>query len=308
MKKKFHLLFLLIPIVLSLFLSACGKKDNAKWNSGCFVALEGLPAEYEQLSDAIKDEITISLTLRHTSTNTMSYAKLTHQNSYSVYLDLIPGDYEIAGLYMSDKNLAMFDVKTDKKALTIHKDEQLRLPIQLTDPEGFVANILRNQASPEILALSPYSRKVQYDGQLLDLTSIRENMQFSIPENKMLKPAETYDIASSSHAGVAMVVQNQTSRAALVKDAVPVGFRFHSNHAIFPKGVRLGMGLTEIAHKETGILGTPSYCYGSLFFGIGYDQTTLVYLDEVSGDRISLTVDAEDSFISSILYEFERYE
>lgn len=105
-----------------------------------------------------------------------------------------------------------------------------------------------------------------------------------------------------------MVVQNQSSSLAALKDAQFIGVRFRSNQVILPRGIRLGMSLAEIAHKETGILGTPAYCQGSPLIGTGHDKTTLVYLDSVRGDRISLTVGAEDNFIGSILYEFERYE
>lgn len=306
---KLKELILLSAFCLSaLLFSGCGPENTAKWNAGCHVFLAQLPPEYEQLSPEIKNAVTISITLRHTTSDKKFRAKLTDANHYSADLALLPGSYEIASLYMSDKNLAMFDVTTDLKTIDIRKDEKMELPLTLTDPEGFAASVLRNQASAEILALEPYSRKVQYNGQILDLTAIPQIMQFSVLENKMLKPAETYDIASSSHAGVAMVVQNQSSSLAALKDAQFIGVRFRSNQVILPRGIRLGMSLAEIAHKETGILGTPAYCQGSPLIGTGHDKTTLVYLDSVSGDRISLTVGAEDNFIGSILYEFERYE
>lgn len=68
------------------------------------------------------------------------------------------------------------------------------------------------------------------------------------------------------------------------------------------------MPISDIAHAEKGLLGTPTYCLGTPIIGIGYDNATLVYIDSDTGDRISLYINKYDSFISTISYEFEKYE
>ena len=301
-------ILLSVIFLCTLLFAGCSAKNTARWNAGCHIFLTQLPPEYEQLSPEIRNTITISVSLRHVASDKQFRAELTDANQYSTNLELLPGTYEITNLYMSDKKLAMFDVKTDLTTLEIRKNETTDLPVSLTDSASFAASVLRNQASAEILSAEPYSRKVQYNGEIIDLMSIPQMMQFSVPTNKMLKSSETYTIPSTSHAGVAMVVQNQSGKLAPLNDAKFIGVRFFSNQVIFPKGIRLGMGLPEIAHKDTGLLGTPNYCLGSPLIGTGYEAVTLVYIDSASGDRISLTIGAEDRFISSILYEFEQYE
>lgn len=294
---------------ISLFLlSACSKSSrDASWGASCSVYLEHLPEGYDLLSRDIREHIKISVSLRNTASNKNYRTTLSEKNKYRQDIDMVPGTYEVYA-HMSDQALAMFDVNAGVPSIEITKASQTPLPVSVSNPEEYAATANENLPSEEILSADTYSRKVQFSGSVIDLNQVPQLMQFKTEDSKRLSPAETAYIPSSSNNGVSMIVQNQTGASISASEAAFVGVRFTKNNVVFPKGVRIGMSVSEAAHAKHGILGTPGYCLGTPMLGTGYDNTTLVYPDPVSGDRLSLSIGPEDSFIRSISYEFEKFE
>ena len=159
----------------------------------------------------------------------------------------------------------------------------------------------------EVFALDIYSRKVQYGDQIIDLSDIQTHMTFAESQN-FLSAYEVGYIASTSHSGVFLVMQNQTYARISISDATFTGVRFNNIRTVLPGGVGIGSGVSEIAHAQSGAFGVPSYCLGTPLIGFGLESTTLVYLDRSSGDRVSFHFDAEDAFVRMITYEFSKYE
>lgn len=310
MLRKIKIAVILLCCIVAFVLSGCSKVGSEKsHDSSCQIYLDNLPKEYHMLSTEVRSIIEINVSLRNTSSDKKYHVILSDENNYHQTLELMPGTYEVYSISIPNKALAMFDVDTNLKSLLITKNTKIELPVSMTNPSTFVDLMNSNQPTKEILAENIYSRKVQYNGELLDLNTINESMQFSSQDsNKSLAPGEVSYIPSTSHSGISMIVQNKTSRNIPIKEASFSGVRFFQNNVVFPKGITLGMNITNITHAEKGILGTPNYCLGTPMIGIGYDSTTLVYLDENTGDRLSFYISPDNSFVSTILYEFEKYE
>lgn len=303
MKLKFYYLYMLVYILGLLSLSACSNPDVNRWNATCHMAVENLPP---QLPPTLQDHIDISVTLRDTTTNKLIFNHLSAQNAFQQTLALKPGKYEVTSVYTSNHYLDLLAVRSPVTEFEVSKNSQFYLPIQITDVPSLVESIQANQPKAEILALDPYARQIQYRGQIIDLNRIQEIMVFSRDQSKRLSPAETAFIPSTSHSGVAIKVQNKSQSFQSIQEASLIGVKFTNSNTVLPKGIQIGSSIEQIAHAQKGLLGSPNYCLGSPISGL--DHLTLVYLDDASGDKISLFVRANTNIIYDILYEFEQYE
>ncbi|MFY9175691.1 MAG: hypothetical protein WAO24_10230 [Peptococcia bacterium] len=308
-KNKLRIFVLLLLTTLVVLLLGCSKDGSEhSFGASCKVYLKDLPLEYELLSKDIRNNIEISTVLRNVSTGKKFSFKLTEKNNFQQTLDLIPGTYDVHSVFISNPALAIFNVDTKLSSVKIVKNSQLELPLFITNHSDFIKTMENNKPTDEILGEEIFSRKVQFNGQIIELNSIKKMLKFKATVDKQLAAAETAYIPSTSHEGVALVVQNQTNHHLSINDATFIGVHFSKNNVVLPKGITLGMNISTISHSQKGILGTPDYFLGTPLIGTGFNDTTLVYLDKNSGDRISFHVNPNDLHVSSITYEFEKYE
>jgi len=308
--KRLVFAFALTVIMFAFLAAGCSKNINVRsYNAVCEFYLDGLPKEYEQLPETIRNNLKISVTLTNISSNKIHTIELTDAENYRKSVYLLPGTYEVHNTLISKENLAMFRVETAVKSISVAKNSRTEIPINVSNPSDFINTIKNNQPTDEILNADIFSRKVQYKGKIIDLSNIREVIPFDITNNSStLAPKETDRIPSSNNSGVSIVVQNQSNEISDSSKATFTGVYFTSNNVVFPKGITLGSNVRDIAHATEGKLGTPDYCLGSVLIGMKLDGTTLVYIDKNSGDRISFYIKPGDSHVSSILYEFAKYE
>lgn len=294
--------------MLLALLVGCGKGEEAQWGATCQVYLEGLPQEYQQLPQAVREDAQITLRLRSLTTDDSYSIHLEAEDGYRREVALMPGSYEVSGVYLSQRQLALFQVEADRTTIQAVKDQQTQLPIRVIDPETTVQALGHRQPGEEILALAPFSRRVQYQGRVVDLEQIGQVVAFQPWGDELLAAAQVKYVPAVDDVGVALVIQNQQGHSAPAKEAQVIGVRFTRNEVVLPGGLGLGLSLAEIAHVQRGILGTPSYCLGSPMLGTGLDDATLVYLDPETGDRLSLEFRAGQSYLSTITYEFQQYK
>ncbi len=303
-KKTFFSIFALCGV--ALLLSGCSKDD--KWGAVCHIYLDNLPPEYHSLAENLRNDTEIYLSLDNSSTDRHYSIRLTEKNKYTQDVSMLPGSYSVSSVYVINKGLSPIEAVTQVQSVELIKNTQTELAVSLADPTALAQMVEQNKPTPEILSESLYSRKVQYAGAVIDLANIHQVMQFSAVENKRLSAGEVYYIPSESHKGVFMIVKNTTNATIPVMEGSFIGVRFSNNNAVFPTGAAVGSSLEEIANEKTGLLGTPSYCLGTPLIGMGLEKSTLVYLDEESGDRISFEFDPDSKFVNAVSYEFERYE
>ena len=171
-------------IMLASMMNGCSKNaDVHSFKAVCEFRLEGLPNEYDQLAEAIRDDIEVTVSIRNVSSDKSHYVDLTDANGYRQSLYLIPGTYDVNKPYISKKYLAMFDVEIKMDSITIAKDSRTEIPVYVTNPSDFVNVMNNNQPKDEILNADIYSRKVQLNGKIIDLNNIMEVMVFTVPEN-----------------------------------------------------------------------------------------------------------------------------
>ncbi|WP_149678660.1 hypothetical protein [Thermoclostridium caenicola] len=307
--KRFVLSMTFIMLVAAV-VAGCSKSiDASVYNTDCEFYLEGLPEEYNLLPDEIKKETGVWIRLGSVTSDRVYEVLLNEENGFRQSVEgLIPGKYEV-NYGVTNSRYSRLRVKVDINNIIIEKNNHYEIPAYMADPSEFVREIMNLQPQDELLNADIFSRKVQYNGRIIDLYNIRDEMKFVAPKDKRLAPKETIEIPSSDHEGVSIIVQNQTQKYIEASEATFTGVRFsRNNNVVFPKAITLGTSLRDLAHASEGIMGTPDYCLGSPVVYYNIDATILVYVDKNSGDRISFHYESGKSYVSSITYEFEKYE
>ena len=300
--------YTLAVILLCVAISGCVTDgDTYRYGAICTVYLENLPQEYDLLPGPLRENIEIIVTLRNISSDRDYKFRLTESTDFRYEQALLPGIYSI-NTYVSQYPRNLFNVENTFDLLTIEAHTQTSLPLIITNASEFSSTVKENQPGEAILNMDMFSGCVQLDGQVVNIREIQAFLLFGDTTYNTLRPLETRLLQSTSHPDVTLIMQNQTHDSIPTEQATLTGVQFSGINAVLPQGVGVGMSFSDIAHAESGVYKTPSYILGTPFIGIGYDTATLVFLDYRSGDRISVFVDANDSFARHITYEFAKYE
>lgn len=309
MTKLRNLTALLLCCGLLFSLAGCGGQSKEQtWGASCNITLEGLPPEYEWLPQQLRDEIAFSISLTGTSNDQTYSAELTEENGFSAQVQMLPGSYTVSKVYVRKEGGLPIEASPQAESVVLVKDTQTPLVISVTTGQELISFLQQCEPTEEILAEASYARKIQYAGTVMDLSALSQQMSFSDAQTTQLMPGDTRYLVSDRDPSVRMIVKNTTDAPISAPQASCVGFSFVGCNAVLPKGLAVGLPLKEVAHAETGILGTPSYCEGTPLIGMGIDTTKLVYIDSESGDRITCQVNSSHEFIDQITYEFEQYQ
>lgn len=307
MNRRFILVILALCCSLMLYGCANHSKD-AQWGAVCTVYLDNLPKEYNLLPLELREKTTITFSISNISLDRVYRIALTEKNGYRQEVDMLPGNYSVSEVYVSNHSIMPLSAAAQAENILLEQNHETHLAVSLADPSALAQTIQLNTPTPEILQAAPYSRQVQYAGTVLNLNSIPQVMSFPDIQDKRLSSGETYEIPSSSHSGVCLIVKNTTTSIIPLNEATFVGVKFTNNNAVFPGGLTIGSALKDVANARSGLLGTPSYCTGSPLIGFSLNRSALVYLDHALGDRLSLTIDSSSSVVTSISYEFDVYQ
>lgn len=292
-----------------LMVSGCaGRSDDAQWGAVCDVYLENLPAAYGELPPAIRENTRIMLFAASAYLDKRYSIELTEANGYHQRVFMLPGSYSISEVFVSNHALIPLSATAQEREIILEKDQETRLAVSLEEPSLLAQSIQLSRPTQEIIEAEPFSRQIQYDGTILDLRCIRETIRLDASEEgqEKLGVGETCELSTPDHSGVRLTVKNTTGAMIAASEASVIGIRFTKNNAVFPGGITVGAPLKSIVNAKTGRLGTPTYCTGSPL--IGFNRCTLVYLDQNSGDRLSIEIGGARPAVTSIFYEFEVYQ
>ena len=309
--------FVIVLLIISWLGGCSNRKGVAIERAECRIYLKELPEGYEMLNEAIKDSIEISLALRNVTNNKEHWIRITHKENFDKTLKLIPGTYEVlrcklhvtrfANIDM-DTNMLFLEAYTDIEKITLNREKTFEIPIFIKDSPIFTETIKNSGVKYEILSLDIFSRKVQYNGEIIDLNNIGEIMTFIPEKRRNVKSYKTDSIPAVEDPRIRMIVQNQTNSICDISECTFIGVSFIANNVVLPGGIVLGMDISEVSHAKKGILGTPDYFLGSPVIGGAISDTWAVYVDKISGDRVTFIMRADRTYVTMIKYEFERYE
>ena len=113
---------------------------------------------------------------------------------------------------------------------------------------------------------------------------------------------------SDNERGVTVVLQNQSGTTMPLSKCELLSITVTKNTVIFPDGVSLGTAPAKICHKQTGLYGEPTRIEGMFLFGWGIAKTRAIYLDPISGDRITIEISPDGDSVDSITYDLKVFE
>ncbi len=295
---------LVVMVLCMLGLGGCS--DNAlKGDSECVVSVEDMPKELSMLDENILEQFYIKLTMENIYTEEEIDVRLNAENDFRVELNLIPGTYRIVSCYNYSSRLVPMELEAVQEKVELTKDGKGTVDIRITNREAFSDWAWNCEASREILQADAFSRKIQLDGQVMELEQVKDYVTFEYDEKVAGFEKVTL---SNGEKGITVVLQNTQEEAAGWQDCKLVEIHFTKNNVIWGQGAHVGMDVTQAIHATDGLYGKPDDMSGTILAGVGYDHTYVSWLNEDNGDKLSLELEPDGDYISEIIYYPGIYE
>lgn len=289
--------------VLALSLTGCGKTGKLdEGDCACIVSLESIPQEFKMLGDNVEGLLEIEVTLENITTERRYGFTLNGENGFKQEASLNPGVYKVYYCAASPYILHM-DVSARQEQLDVDRDKVNELAVYIENMEEFSDLVWDSQPIREVMQLDKFSRKMQWEGQIIDMEHITDYIEFEYD-----KKVRGYGQVTLYQSGVGITLQNQTSQEASWTECRLIKVQAAKPNAVFAQGAKVGMSTREIMHAQEGIYGKPDAMTGTLLIGMDIDRTGMVYYDEASGDRLTLECNPAGEYICNIIYEFAVYE
>ena len=304
MKKKRRLLLLMLP--LFILLASCG--NRGKINEGdCAgtVMFQGLPKEFSLLEENLQKEYEIKVTLTNVTTEKYYEVVLNQKNDFKQSVSLHPGSYKVS-VYASLTSLTHLHVKTTEDTVIFDRNRETAVVIIPENVEEFTEHWMESHPEAEILSADKFSRLVQVNRKVMPIKDVITELDLS-DMDKVLEGYQKTTLTDNER-GITIVLQNKMSTEQPLSNCEVVSLSVTSNTVVFPDGVSLGTSPAKVCHKETGLYGLPTRFEGFFLYGWDFDETKAIYLDPVSGDRITITFTPDGSAISEITYEMAVFE
>ncbi len=298
--------FVFVLTVLTLMSAGCGKDGNL--NDGkcpVEVRLDMLPQSFSTLDEDIRSQMKINFTLENMVSGKTYEFELTEKNDFTQDASLNPGTYRTLSCNMSGASAVNMEIDAGNDTFDIRLDQQNDIVLSVTNEAEFNQWVAQMWAASEVLKADRFSRKIQFKGQIIDIGDIADYVETEYDESvRDDKKAEIYD----SDAGVTVTVFNDTGEKADWDECRVIAVSFTADNVIFGGGVRVMMPARELLHSEKGLYGTPESLEGCALIGADYDSFSAVYIDPVSGDRMTVGIDGKAERVTGITYELEAVE
>lgn len=294
---------LLIFGALLLSLTGCENKA-VESGSECVIELMEVPKEMEMLSENIKESFRVDVELENVYTEKSVSVELSMEENFKTTLKLQPGTYRVKDCSVSHYSLLPMDVKEAVETVEVFQDKKANLQVRVENPEDVADWIWNQQVQREIMETSAFSHKVQFCGEVIDLKNILNYIEVVYD-----RPITAYSKEElvGNH-GVTITVLNETAEAADWRNCTLKKVAFRQSNVVWGQGAYPGMAVKDAVHAQDGLYGKPTKIEGTVLVGTGYDHTKVVWLDEKSGDKLTLWIHPDGDYIYSIVYEFAVFE
>lgn len=302
-KKRFAITCCLL---LSIFLIACG--NEGKLDEGdckCRIFFADIPKEFTMLDENLQKEFQIRVTLENITTEKKYNIILNQENNFDFEAFLNPGTYRVASVYSGMSSYTGISLASDTERAELTRDTSTEIRIFIDNREDFTNHWMAVQPMPEMLLADKYSALIQINRKVISVTDILPELSVTydqpVPSNKKIELTDT-------ERGVTVTLQNKTAEPLSWQKCEVIGIEVTRNTVVFPAGITLGMTPSQVCHKTDGLYGEPTKFSGSALFGWAFDDTYAVYTDSLSGNKLTLCISADGSYIRSIRYELAQYE
>lgn len=314
MKNNKNTLFLiLVFIIATLSMAGCGPILPSNTQVGdCTLKVafinaltEGGPGTFLGITDDVRDKVEITVTLQNIVTEKRYVITLSKDNSYMYTAKLFPGTYRVVSVDSTMNEYTGMHIKANAEAIELGRDVPKNLGIGIDNEEEFESFQSNLVASEEIISMPRFSRKLLIGGNMVDIQDAMSALNLTSEE--IIKPYAKYELGDEN-LGIELTLLNDSSSSRAVSECKIIAIHITKSTAMIPGGITLGMQAETVCNKATGIYGEPTGFEGIAMYGQGLGDVKALYLDNESGDKISLDINTGDGYISGITYELEVYE
>lgn len=305
--KKLRMYLLVCALLLCIAgLAGCGNKS--KLNEGdCagVVSFKSIPKEFSLLDDNLQKEYEVRVTLKNLTTEKEYEIKLTQKNEFKKEISLHPGKYSVKA-YATLEPLVHLPVKVADEIVTFDRGIEANVYVLAENEEAFKQYWKDTYPEAEILSADKYSGLIQVNHKVMPIKEIVTELDLS-DMDKVIE-GEQKTTLTDNERGISITLQNQMSTPQPLSKCEVLSLTVSKNTVVFPDGVTLGTAPEKICHKQTGLYGEPTRFEGMLLFGWDLESTKAVYLDPISGNRITICFKADGSAIRWITYDLKVFE
>lgn len=296
---------LLLCMLSVLLLTGCSNRNNLK-EGDCPVTVffHDIPEEFTMLDENIQKMLKIVVVLHNDTTEKTYEVPLSYDQDFSYTAMLHPGTYRVESV-STRSNYANLTFSTGIKELNIIHDTESFIPVKVANKEEFTNHWMQIQPMPEIILAEKFSRTIQLNRKIVAIQEIISELDCDATTTVI--PGKKEEIPVPKH-GLTITVLNRAEKSQLWRDCDVIALEVGRGAVVFPKGVTTGTSPKAICHKDTGAYGAPDKFKGSVFFGFDIYPTHAIYLDPISGDKITIGITSNGSAISFIRYELEVFE
>lgn len=310
-KNKCNRLLLTLFTVLALVgLTGCseeGKLDEG--NCKCSISFVEIPKELTMLEDNLQENFAVNVTLKNIANEKRYHITLTEKNSFKQEISLHPGVYQVYSVYANNASNIGLSLAAEEDSVTLSEDTYGSVRVYVENTEDFTEHWMSVQPMPEMVLAEQFDGLIQINRKVLNLRTDSAALisELNLSHEGQVAPYGKIDV-SDTDKGVTLTLQNQTESPMDWRNCTVVGLYVYKNNIVFPQGVTLGMAPEKVCNNETGLYGEPDSFTGSLLYGMGFDDTSVIYHDPKSGDKMTVNLGAQDSSIRSIRYELAQFE
>lgn len=302
-KKNMRWRLWILCSILLLGLPGCGKESEES-GGDCLIELTEVPKEMDMLGENVKEHFSVRVSLQNIYTEKRHSVELYMEDDFQTTLKLKPGTYQVESCSVSDYSLLPMEVKAKTDTVEVLPDKKAKLQIKIENPEAVSDWIWDQQAQREIMEAGAFSHKVQFRGEIIDLKEILNYIE--VEYDKPIKGYEKQVLPGSD--GISITVMNETAEPLDWQNCTLKKIHFGKANVIWGQGAYPGMAVKDAVHATEGLYGKPTKMGGTVLAGTGYGRTQASWLDEKSGDKLSLWIATDGEHISSIEYEFAVFE
>lgn len=304
MKKLRTCLFLLFPLLLCL--AGCGKQGKLD-EGDCpgVITFSNIPKEFSLLDENLQKEYQVRVTLKNLTTEKKYDVTLNQKNDFKKTVSLHPGKYSVS-VHASLDSLVHLQVKATEEIVTFDRGLEANVIVIPENAEEFSNYWMQTHPQAEILTADKFSRLIQVNRKIMTIKDIVTELDLS-DMDKVLEGSQKTTL-SDNERGVSITLQNPMSTPQPLSKCNVISLSVTKNTVVFPDGVTLGLAPDKVCHRQTGLYGEPTRFEGMYLFGWGLDETKAVYLDPISGDRITIEFSADGDSVKRITYDLEVFE
>lgn len=311
-KHRRHLLSVLLGgLILALTMGGCGSKTG-KLDEGdckCTIVFSDIPKVVSMLEENVQNNFSIGVTLKNIATEKLYYITLNRENDFRQEISVNSGVYDVYSVHAGHAAYTDISVIADVESVRLSPDTSSEIHIYVNNEEEFTQHWMSVQPMPEMLLAEKFDGLIQINRQIVDLKAenIADLAAQLNPEE--VKPVGAHDTlkVTDTQLGVQLTLINTSDQAAEWQNCQLLELYVYKNNVVFPQGVTLGMAPSTVCHKTDGLYGEPDAFTGSLLYGWGFDDTSVAYTDEETGDTLTLNLSTSGSYIASIRYKRTQY-